>query len=161
MDRRGFGMAGLLAALFIVSLLAATAVPRLWSAGRAMRLDGEAARLAAELTRYRETVMTMQPAHMDFIGVASEGATTVLLHGDGYEVRQGLKTLREYQLPEGIALSYSGGGDVTTGYRGDVIFQVTGNAVPMTIILQEGKERRYVIVDRVGRVRVSNAPPKD
>ena len=154
-------MAGVLAALFFVSIFAAIAVPRLWSAGQSMRLDAEAARLAAELMRYRETFMTLQSAHMDFIGVAAEGAAIVLLHADGYEVRQGRETLLKYQLPKGVTLSYSGGGDVSLGYRGDVIFQVTGNAAPMTIILQEGKEKRYVIIDRVGRVRVSLSPPKD
>ncbi len=154
-------MAGALAAMCFVAIFAAIAVPRLWSAGRSMRLDAEAARLAAELMRYRETFMTLQAAHMDFVGVAAEDAAIVLLHADGYEVRQGREALLKYQLPKGIALSYSGGGDVKLGYQGDVIFQVTGNAVPMTIILQDGRETRYVIIDRVGRVRVSLSPPKD
>ncbi|MCR5030792.1 MAG: hypothetical protein K5982_04905 [Selenomonadaceae bacterium] len=161
MDKRGFGMVGILAALFFVSLFAAVAMPRLWNAGAAMRLDAEAARLAAELMHYRELVMTRQPVHSDFIGVAAEGNPIVLLHADGYEMQRGRETLMQYRFPKGIALSYSGGGDVNLAYQGDVIFQLTGNATPMTIILQEGKEKRYVIIDRVGRVRVSLSPPKD
>jgi len=42
-----------------------------------------------------------------------------------------------------------------------VDFRMTGDAQPMTIMLQAGKEVRYVIIDVVGRVRVSLTPPQE
>ncbi|MBP5200903.1 MAG: hypothetical protein J6Z82_09690 [Schwartzia sp.] len=42
-----------------------------------------------------------------------------------------------------------------------VQFRMTGNAQPMTIYLRVDKEMRYVVIDRVGRVRVSLTPPED
>ena len=66
LDKRGEGVAELLIALLIVSVFAAFAVPRLWGFGTALRLDGEAAQLASELMRYRETVITRQPIHRNF-----------------------------------------------------------------------------------------------
>ncbi len=152
MDRRGYGVIGLVIAVFIVSVVAAGAIPRLVSMERAMRLDREAARLAAELMRYRETIMTRQPIHQDFAGVASEVEPKFELLSDGYRIREGMKAQSAYKLPSGIQMSWSGG---------EVQFRMTGNAQPMTIHLKAGKEMRYVIIDRVGRVRVSLTPPEN
>ncbi len=152
MDRRGYGVIGLVVAVFIVSVVAAGAIPRLISMEKTMRLDREAARLAAELMRYRETVMTRQPIHQDFVGVASEVEPKFKLLPEGYRIQEGMKAQSDYKLPSGIQMSWSGG---------EVQFRMTGNAQPMTIYLKAGKEMRYVIIDRVGRVRVSLTPPEN
>ena len=151
-DRRGYGVIGLLVSVFFVSVVAAGAVPRLVGMERTMRLDREAARLAAELMRYRETIMTRQPIHQDFVGVASEVEPKFELLPDSYRIREGMKAQEVYKLPSGMQMSWSGG---------EVQFRMTGNAQPMTIYLKAGKEMRYVIIDRVGRVRVSLSPPED
>jgi len=124
-----------------------------------MRLEAEAAQLAAELMRQRETMMTRVPVHEDFADVSSEPMPVFVLRPDGYLVQKDSKVMFEHRLPDGINLSYVGGLDLGELYHGDVSFQMTGNASPMTIILQWGKEARYVVIDRVGRVRVSLTPP--
>lgn len=161
MDKRGFGTTGLLVALFFIALFSAVAVPKLWGVWTAMRLEAEAAELAAELMRYRETVMTRMPPHQDFLDVQGEAAPIIELHSDNYKVRKNNRVVLEHRLPDGMALSHVGGLDMSAAHHGDVGFQMTGNATPMTIILQSGKEMRYVIIDRVGRVRVSPTPPEE
>ena len=148
-DSRGEGLAGLLIALSMVSVLAAIAVPRLWGLGTSLRLDGEAAQLASELMRYRETIITRQPKHRDFSGVEGEAEPIFDLDADGYGVRESGKEIFWHPLPKDITLICSGAVD----------FRMTGNAQPMTILLKSGKEVRYVVVDQVGRVRVSLTPP--
>ena len=145
-------MTGLLIVIFIVSAMAAVAVPRLVSMERSMRLDREAARLAAELMRYRETIMTRQAIHQDFAGVDSEVEPKFELLSDGYRIREGMKSQTSYKLSSGIQISWSGSA---------VQFRMTGNAQPMTIYLKMDKEMRYVVIDRVGRVRVSLTPPEN
>lgn len=152
MGRRGYGMVGLLIAVFLMSVVAVVAIPRLAGMERAMQLDREAARLAAELVRYRETIMTRQPIHQDFAGVDSEVEPKFELFGDGYRIRVGMKAMPFYSLPAGMRMSWSGTA---------VQFRMTGNAQPMTIYLRVDKEMRYVVIDRVGRVRVSLTPPED
>ena len=152
-------MTGLLAALFFIALFSAMAMPRLWGTWTSMRLEAEAARLAAELTRYRETVMTKMPAHQDFEGINTGAAPLFRFRSDGYQIDQGTETLLYRTLPEGMTLSYAGGIEAQPGRPGAVNFLITGNASTMTVILQSGKEMRYVIIDRVGRVRVSLTPP--
>ena len=155
MDRRGYGAAELLVALFLLSVIAAAAIPRFTDRGTAMRLDAEAARLAAELMQYREMIMTRQPPHQDFSGVSSEVEPEFDLSSKGYRI---MKTKMEalspiHKFPDGMTASWSG------GKKGKVSFLMTGNAQPMTIYLSLGKEVRHVIIDRVGRVRVSITPP--
>ncbi|MBR1761456.1 MAG: hypothetical protein IJ741_09825 [Schwartzia sp.] len=155
MDRRGSGMAGLLAALFLISVMAAVAVPRLSGMANAMRMDGEAARLASELVRFREMIMTRQPPHQDFAGATSEVEPEFDLSKDGYRIMKSkMEALGPRHLfPEGMTISWSGGAS------GKVKFTLAGNAQPVTIFLRSGGEVRYVIIDRVGRVRVSLTPP--
>ena len=81
-----------------------------------------------------------------------KGTTKFELLSDGYRIREGMKAQSAYKLPSGIQMSWSGG---------EVQFRMTGNAQPMTIYLKAGKEMRYVIIDRVGRVRVSLTPPEN
>ena len=151
LDKRGEGVAELLIALLIVSVFAAFAVPRLWGFGTALRLDGEAAQLASELMRYRETVITRQPIHRDFPGAGEEAQPKFELNADGYGTRESGKDVFWHPLPKDVKLICSG----------KVDFRRTGNAQPLTITLRLGKEERYVIVDTVGRVRVSLTPPKE
>lgn len=150
-DDRGEGLTGLLIALLIVSLFAAFAVPRLWRVGAALRLDGEAAQLATELMRYRETVITLQSMHKDFSEVGEEAQPKFELNADGYGTRESGMDVFWHPLPKDVKLICSG----------KVDFRRTGNAQPLTITLRLGKEERYVIVDTVGRVRVSLTPPKE
>lgn len=151
LDERGGGLIGLLIALLIVSLFAAFAVPRLWGFGTALRLDGEAAQLASELMRYRETVITRQPAHEDFYGSGEEAQPIFELKEDRYGMRVSGEDVFWHPLPKDVRLICSS----------KVDFRMTGDAQPMTIMLQAGKEVRYVIIDVVGRVRVSRTPPKE
>lgn len=160
-DRRGFGITGLLAALFFIAIFSAAVVPRLWGVWTSMKLEAEAAQLAAELMRFRETMMNRMPMHQDFVDAQTEASPIFELRTDGYRVLQSGKVLLDRQLPDGMALSHVGGLDIGAVYHGDVSFQMTGNASAMTIILQSGKETRYVIIDRVGRVRVSLTRPEE
>ncbi len=148
-DNRGEGLTGLLIALLIVSVFAAFAVPRLWGFGTALRLDGEAAQLASELMRYRETIITYHPVHKDFWGSGEEAQPKFELDPDGYGTRANGKDIFWHPLPKDIRLIRSSAVD----------FRRTGNAQPMTIMLKSGNEVRYVIIDVVGRVRVSLTPP--
>ncbi len=150
LDKRGEGLAGLLIAMLIVSVVAVFAVPRLWHFGIALRLDGEAAQLASELMRYRETVITRQPAHEDFYGSGEEAQPKFELKASGYGMRVSGEDVFWHPLPKDVKLICSS----------KVDFRMTGNAQPMTIMLQSGKEVRYVIIDQVGRVRVSLTPPE-
>ena len=162
LDRRGFGMAELLAVLLFVAVFLSVAVPRLWNVGVVMRLDGEAARLAAKIMEYRETVMTRQHFHSDFLDVASESEPRFDLDRNRYEIWQSSELLYFHDLPAGMELfpMWEDGKDPVKS-NGDVHFSRSGNATPMTIKLQSGNEVRYVIVDLVGRVRVSPIPPTD
>ena len=151
LDRRGEGLAGLLIALMIVSVLAAFAVPQLWGLGNALRLDGEAAQLASELMRYREIIITRQSVHKSFQGSGEEAQPLFKLKAGGYGMQANGKDIFWHPFPKDVKLFCSS----------DVDFRKTGNAQPMTIVLQSGKEVRYVIIDVVGRVRVSLTPPQE
>ena len=150
-DNRGEGLAGLLIALLIVSAFAAFAVPRLWGFGKTLRLDGEAAQLASELMRYREIVITRQSIHKSFPGSGEEAQPIFELNADGYGMQANGKDVFWHPLPKDVKLICSS----------DVDFRRTGNAQPMTIMLQSGNEVRYVVIDVVGRVRVSLTPPQE
>lgn len=137
--------------LFFMSVCAALAAPRLWSASMSARLDAEAARLAAALMEFRGRVMTRQAPHASFPGVASEAQAYFNLTRSGYSVVSGSVRLEHHALSDGIELSAP---------RTQAAFTASGNGSPMTIVLLAGKEARYVIIDLAGRVRVSLSPPK-
>ena len=61
----------------------------------------------------------------------------------------GKEKVSQYTLPKDIKLITSN----------DVNFRMTGDAQPATLTLQSGKEVRYIVIDVVGRVRVSLTPP--
>ena len=92
-----------------------------------------------------------RPVHSDFSGVEGEALPKFELNADGYGTRVSGKDIFWYPLPKDVKLVCSS----------EVIFRMTGSAQPMTITLQSGNEVRYVIIDVVGRVRVSLAPPEE
>lgn len=151
MDRRGFSLAEILVTVCVLSLIGAFALPTVWRAGQDVRLEGEAARLAAALMKHRENIMSRQPTHSSFDVASAEATPIFTLTASEYYVQVGTKRQERHPLPSGIALEPEGP---------TVTFLINGGALPMTIKLRAGGEVRYVIVDVAGRVRVSPDPPK-
>ena len=150
MDRRGFTLTELLVTVCVLSLIGAFALPTVWRAGQAVRLEGEAARLAAALMKHREVIMSRQAAHSGFSAASGESTPIFTMSKSEYYVQVGATRTERHRLPSDVELL----AEQTT-----VTFLVNGGAMPITIQLREGGEVRYVIVDVAGRVRVSPDPP--
>ncbi len=150
MDEKGFSLLEAVLAAMVAGLLAAVAVPRLSFHYQTLALDHEAAQLAAALAVYREEAVYAVAQRQEFPDASEHQALSFRLARDGYSVICNSKIRRRYTLPSGIEMS-SG--------RSTVEFYGTGNAEPMTIMLRSGTERRYVIIDLAGRIRVSLTPP--
>ncbi|MBR5381587.1 MAG: hypothetical protein IK136_03090 [Oscillospiraceae bacterium] len=143
-------MTEILITVCVLSLVGAFALPTVWRAGQAVRLEGEAARLAAALMKHREVIMSRQAAHSGFAAASGESAPIFTMTQSEYYVQVGTARKERHQLPAGVSLEAE---------QKTVTFLVNGGALPITIKLREGGEVRYVIVDVAGRVRVSPDPP--
>lgn len=150
-DRRGFALTELLLAVGVLLLVGALALPTVWRVGQAMRLDGEAARLAAAIMKHRETIMSRQAIDSGFPSASGETEPFFTLTATEYFIRIGTARKERHALPAGITMEP---GQPTAR------FLPNGSATPMTIRMSAGGEVRYVIVDVAGRVRVSPDPPK-
>ena len=151
MDRRGFTLVEILVAACVLSIVGMLALPTVWRAGQVMRLESEAARLAAALMKHREVIMSRQAAHSSFASASGETTPIFTLSASEYYVQNGTARRERHPLPSGISLEAE---------RTTVTFLINGSAQPTTIRLRAGGEVRYVIVDVAGRVRVSPDPPK-
>lgn len=150
MRERGFTLLELLIVMGILGVLAAVAVPGLRRVSDGLQLDYEAARLASEVRYYREIIGTFQPQHEEFLSVQGEPTPTFVFYNRGYHLRTSTKISRRHTLAEGINL---------TANRRELKFSVNGGGKPMSFLLQKGSDKRYIIIDVAGRVRVSRTPP--
>lgn len=151
MRERGFSLLEIVLALGILGMLAAFAIPVFARWGGLWQLEYEAARLASEVRYYREVSGTFAPQHPDFLSVSKESKPIFGFERHAYYLRRGGKLSRRHPLPDGIFLSAS---------RPQLTFSLGGEANPISFCLQRGLERRYVIIDIAGRVRVSRFPPE-
>ena len=150
MDEEGFSLAEILAAAAILGILSAIAIPRLFLQYSAVRLEQEAAKLAAALSYYRAEVMYAESQRQGFADVSEQRVPSFILTRKGYYVRYNTKIDRRYTFPDGVEL---------VSNRTSAEFYGTGNGEPMTIMLRQGASARYVIIDLAGRIRVSTTPP--
>ncbi|MGP1366731.1 MAG: pilus assembly FimT family protein [Schwartzia sp. (in: firmicutes)] len=151
MRERGFSLLEIVLTVGILGTLATFAIPVFARWGGLWQLEYEAARLASEVRYYREVMGTFTHQHPDFLSVSQESTPIFGFSRHEYYLRRGGKLSRRHSLPDGIRLSTS---------RPELIFSLGGDAVPISFCLQRGMERRYVIIDIAGRVRVSRFPPE-
>lgn len=152
MNERGSLLFEAVIAAAIMSVLAASILPRIFDGGTGlMTLEGEAARLSTELQYFRTLVMSVQRSHSDFSAAPSEVTPQFMLEGDAYYIRSGTRLILRHTLPRGVTLK--------SGSR-SAVFKANGGGTPLTIALHAGQEVRYVIIDLAGRVRISHTPPK-
>lgn len=148
---RGFTLLELLGALAVVSILLATAVPRINAALAGLVLDQAARRLAADLqlarmkavarnARVRVVVESEPPSYR----VEAESESTFAAEGE------------RRALPAGVALDLAASTRASSG-RVTVTFQPRGNTADnCTIALRAAAgARRDVVVSPIGRVRLS------
>lgn len=151
MRERGFSLLEIVLAIGLLGTLVTFALPVFARWGGLWQLEYEAARLASEVRYYREVIGTSTPQHPDFLSVPQESRPIFGFERHGYYLRRGGKLSRRHPLPDGILLSAS---------RPELIFSLGGEANPISFCLQRGLDRRYVIIDIAGRVRVSRFPPE-
>ena len=89
MDRRGFTLVEILVAACVLSIVGMLALPTVWRAGQVMRLESEAARLAAALMKHREVIMSRQAAHSSFASASGETTPIFTLSASEYYVQNG------------------------------------------------------------------------
>ena len=151
MRERGFSLLEIVLTVGILGTLAALAIPFFAKWGSLWQLEYEAARLASEVRYYREVIGTFQPQHHEFLSVSKESTPAFGFERREYYLRHGTKISRRHTLADGILLSAS---------RPQLVFSLGGEANPISFCLQRGTEKRYVIIDIAGRVRVSRFPPE-
>ncbi|MBQ7515212.1 MAG: hypothetical protein IJS96_02920 [Schwartzia sp.] len=149
MDEKGFSLIEAVLTAMVISLLASVALPRLFFQYSTLTLDRETERLAAALAVYREESVYAAAQRQEFLDASEHQVPVFRLERGGYSIK-GRTGSKRHTLPAGIELSCN---------RVTVMFYGTGNAEPLTIILRSGTERRYVIIDLAGRIRVSLTPP--
>ncbi|MCQ2538803.1 MAG: prepilin-type N-terminal cleavage/methylation domain-containing protein [Lachnospiraceae bacterium] len=148
MDEKGASLIELLVVLAIMALITAMSMPKLGLLQK-NELEIEAAYLAAELRYAQELSYTVQQIHNEFPLVQADSTPRFVVQGRGYYIMQNGKMYHNHTLPERISIKTN---------RNNFIFSSGGTAQTVTITLEQGKKRIYVIVDIVGRIRVSDVP---
>lgn len=159
MNERGFTLVETIVAVSVIGILSAVAMPMLALGMRTARLDYEAARMATELRYLREMTMNYMPVHSDFEGITVSGATPFMrIKSNGYAINKGTVDIEGHkrELPDFMSCGF-----VSTVTRAEIKFEHDGTVKPpATVKMTGGDETRYIIVDSVGRVRVSKTPPQ-
>ncbi len=150
MDEKGFGLLEALLAAMVACLVAAAALPRIVSRHQVLQLEQEATELASALTVFREESIYAAAQRQEFLDASEHQVPVLRFTKTGYTVACNTKIKRRHTVASGIQLIPN---------RSTAEFYGTGSAQPMTIQLCSGQERRYVIIDVAGRIRVSLTPP--
>ena len=145
MKENGMSLLEVLVLMGILSLVSGMVIPRLPNSD-SMTIDSEAAFFVSKLRYLQEVSCTTQRWYEKFPAVEAEGAPSFSVQSNECHILQGGKPLQRHWYPNGMT-AFSD--------RTDIFFASNGTAPPVTITLRLGKERRYVIIDIVGRVRIA------
>lgn len=116
-------------------------------------LEQEAQLLAEDIRSMEQLAMNYRRMNSNFSSVAAEALPYISVRSNGYRLVQGDKTLRsrDFTAADGVTLSCS---------RSSKRLEYDANSAnTATVGLTRKGKTRYVIVDREGRVRVSQSKP--
>ncbi len=145
MKEKGNSFIELLILMAVVSILSAVIIVKLPSRD-ALIIDAEAAFFVSKLRYLQEISCTTQRMYMEFLPVEAESAASFSVQSHECFIFQGAKIKDRHKYPPGMTAFAD---------REDIFFGMNGTVAPLTIDLFLGNERRHIIIDRVGRIRVA------
>lgn len=155
--QRGFFLLEMVILVGIMAAAGAYFLPRVMASveGRlnTFWLEQEAQLLAEDVRYMEQMAMNYRRVNSTFPSAVSEALPYISIRQSGYRLIQGSKTLRsrEFTAAEGVTVTCS-----RTSNR----LEYDANSANMaTVGLTRNGISRYVIVDREGRVRISQSKP--
>ena len=150
-EQKGFTLLEVLITSAVLALIALIAVPAFSAFSDKMLLQQEASVLTSELRYMRELSMGHPQTNADFPAVTAGTLPTFHISQDQneYSVVYNKKFYERHKMPEGMRLI----ADVKR-----LSFSSKGDANPLSLLLDYKGKRKWVIVDIVGRIRVSDTP---
>lgn len=155
--QRGFFLLELVILVGIMAAAGAYFLPRVMSSvGDRLNtfwLEQEAQLLAEDVRYMEHLAMNYRRVNSTFPSAASEALPYISIRQSGYRLIQGSKTLRsrEFTAAEGVT--------VTCSRISNRLEYDANSANTATVGLTRKGISRYVIVDREGRVRISQSKP--
>lgn len=111
-----------------------------------LRLDHETAFLAKRLQYVREISRNADDfSALGYRELSLGPCFSLKMGGQGYYYRVGSKKVESWELPRDIYIFCN---------RQEMVFYKDGDATNCTFSLSLGNKKRFVIVDRVGRIRI-------
>lgn len=154
MKKNGYSLFEIYCVLLLLGLLAYFAMPKIFDISNRLMLYDEANQLASELKYLREMTMNYQDYRQEFDSVEATSRPELHNRATSYVLVQGGKIIASHDLPQGMRLFHR------TQTRTVFYFEKDGDAKPsFTLQLQKNLQNIYVIVDEVGRIRISHEPP--
>lgn len=155
--QQGFLLLELIILVGIMAAAGACFLPRATSSIEdrlnALWLEQEAQLLAEDVRYMEQLAMNYRQVNSAFPSAASEALPYISIRKSGYRLIQGSKTLRsrDFTADEGIT--------VTCSRSSNLLEYNVNSANTATVELARKGKSRYVIVDREGRVRISQKKP--
>ena len=146
MRQDGVSSLELIILLACMSVMAAVAVPKPASVS-SLAIDYEAACLMSELRRLQDAAQMTPQLHMDFRSLQGIPTPVMTIGMDGYSISEGTVKVRVHQCPADMRIDTD---------RRTVFFGRNGNGMPTTIRLLYRGQRRIILIDSVGRVRIGS-----
>lgn len=155
--QRGFFLLELVIIIGIMAVAGAYFLPRVMSSVEdrlnTFWLEQEAQLFAEDIRYMEQLAMNYRRVNSTFPSAASEALPFISIRKDGYRLIQGSKTLRSraFMAEEGVT--------ITCSRTSNQLEYDANSANTATVGLTRKGVSRYVIIDREGRVRISQSKP--
>lgn len=144
MDNRGVTSLELICVLAVISILAMHVLPRMTMLEKS-ELDYETACLVSDLRWMQQRSRSVQWMDGRFFGTNADRPLLMRITAENYTIDME-KTIKAHKLPAGIRIYLR---------QSPIKFSMDGAMLPpQTIQVFNGRESRWIIMDRVGRIRV-------
>jgi prepilin-type N-terminal cleavage/methylation domain len=144
MDNRGVTSLELVCVMAILSILASQILPKLTMLEKS-ELDYETAYLVSDLRWMQQRSRSMHWSDGRFFGTNPDRPLLMRITAEDYTIDMN-ETIKEHKLPPGVKIYLR---------QSPIKFSMDGAMLPpQTIQVFKGGKSRWIIMDRVGRIRV-------
>ena len=153
MEERGFSFLEAMIVMAVAGLLLTAAVPKIADLDR-FAVDKEILQMVGDI-RYIQSKSYSYFYDKQSVSLSRTEAPRIRLgpeksNADYYLISKATKVYKQQWIPKGMDIYMN---------RLPVMFYRNGGSTAGTITVKKGDYRRYIIIDRVGRVRISNTRP--